>query len=139
MPMESAHRPLPGLRQMVADFGGLYLANAVIGFIFAASGPVAIILAVGARGGLSESDLSSWIFGAFFINGLITLLFCTLYRQPLVFFWTIPGTVLVGPALGHLQLGRGHRRLPRHRRCSCWCWASRAGYGARCRPCRCRS
>lgn len=103
MPLESVHRPLPGLRQMVSDSGGLYLANAVIGFLFAASGPVAIILAVGARGGLSESDLSSWIFGAFFVNGLITLLFCTLYRQPLVFFWTIPGTVLVGPALGHLR------------------------------------
>lgn len=103
MSLESVHRPLPGLRRMVSDSGGLYLANAVIGFLFAASGPVAIILAVGARGGLSESDLSSWIFGAFFVNGLITLLFCTLYRQPLVFFWTIPGTVLVGPALGHLR------------------------------------
>lgn len=102
MPLESAQRPLPGLRQMVADSGGLYLANALIGFIFAASGPVAIVLAVGAHGGLSEAELSSWIFGSFFINGLITLLFCTLYRQPLVFFWTIPGTVLVGPALGHL-------------------------------------
>ena len=66
-------------------------------------GPVAIILSVGARGGLSESDLSSWIFGAFFLNGFISLLFCWLYRQPLVFFWTIPGAVLVGPALGHLS------------------------------------
>jgi len=103
MTLESAHRPLPGLRQMVADSGGPYFANALIAFIFAASGPVAIILAVGARGGLSESELSSWIFGAFFLNGLITLLFCILYRQPLVFFWTIPGTVLVGPALGHLS------------------------------------
>lgn len=65
MPMESAHRPLPGLRQIVADSGGLYVANAAIGFNFAASGPVAIILAVGAQGGLSEADLSSWIFGAF--------------------------------------------------------------------------
>ena len=102
MSFEPAYRPLPGPRQILADSGALYLVNAVIGFIFAASGPVAIILAVGARGGLSESDLSSWIFGSFFFNGLITLLFCTLYRQPLVFFWTIPGTVLVGPALGHL-------------------------------------
>ena len=68
MPMESVHKPLPGLRQIATDSGWLYLANAVIGFIFAASGPVAIILAVGARGGLSESDLSSWIFGSFFIN-----------------------------------------------------------------------
>jgi benzoate membrane transport protein len=102
MPLEPGAKPVARPRQIVADFGGLYLANGLIGFIFAASGPVAIILAVGARGGLSESDLSSWIFGSFFINGLITLVFCTLYRQPLVFFWTIPGTVLVGPALGHL-------------------------------------
>ena len=71
-------------------------------FIFAASGPVAIILAVGAQGGLSESDLSSWLFGSFFINGLISIAFCLRYREPLVFFWTIPGAVLVGPALGHL-------------------------------------
>ena len=48
------------MRQIVADFDGLYPANGV-GFIFAASGPVAIILAVGARGDLSESDLSSCI------------------------------------------------------------------------------
>lgn len=102
MPLEPALRPLPGPRQILADAGGLYLANAFIGFIFAASGPVAIILAVGSQGGLSEATLASWIFGSFFVNGLVTLLFCTLYRQPLVFFWTIPGTVLVGPALGHL-------------------------------------
>ena len=103
MPLEDIQRPLPGPRTLAADFGGVYLANAIVAFIFAASGPVAIILTVGARGGLAESDISSWIFGAFFLNGLISLLFCWLYRQPLVFFWTIPGAVLVGPALGHLS------------------------------------
>jgi benzoate membrane transport protein len=51
---------------------------------------------------LSPQDLSSWLFGAFFLNGLISIAFCWLYRQPLVFFWTIPGAVLVGPALDHL-------------------------------------
>jgi benzoate membrane transport protein len=90
------------MRRIAADFGGVYAANALVAFIFAASGPVAIILAVGAQGGLSASDLSSWIFGAFFINGLVSIAFCLRYRQPLVFFWTIPGAVLVGPALGHL-------------------------------------
>ena len=84
------------------DFGAAYAASGLVGFIFAATGPVAIILAVGAQGGLSESDLSSWIFGSFFLNGLISIGFCLVYRQPLVFFWTIPGAVLVGPALGHL-------------------------------------
>ena len=91
------------LRRLAADFGGVYAVNGLIGFIFAATGPVAIILAVGAQGGLGESDLASWIFGAFFAGGLLTLAFCLRYRQPLVFFWTIPGAVLVGPALGHLS------------------------------------
>ncbi|MDH4093319.1 MAG: benzoate/H(+) symporter BenE family transporter [Betaproteobacteria bacterium] len=93
----------PSLRQALADFGGLYAANALVAFVFAASGPVAILLAVGTRGGLAESDLASWIFGAFFVNGLISIAFCWIYRQPLVFFWSIPGVVLVGPALGHLS------------------------------------
>jgi benzoate membrane transport protein len=103
MPVEKPAGAPASLRQVIADFGGLYAANALVGFVFAASGPVAIILAVGTRGGLSESDLASWIFGAFFVNGLVSITFCWLYRQPLVFFWTIPGTVLVAPALGHLR------------------------------------
>jgi benzoate membrane transport protein len=88
---------------VLADFGGVYFANGLVAFLFAASGPVAIILAVGTRGGLAPSDLSSWIFGAFFVNGLISIAFCWFYRQPLVFLWTIPGAVLVGPALTHLS------------------------------------
>ncbi|HMN65425.1 MAG TPA: benzoate/H(+) symporter BenE family transporter, partial [Burkholderiaceae bacterium] len=103
MSLESPIRPPTRLRTVLRDMGTVYSVNGLIGFIFASTGPVAVILAVGTRGGLSESDLASWIFGSFFLNGLITLLFCWLYRQPLAFFWTIPGTVLVGPALGHLS------------------------------------
>ena len=88
---------------MLADIGPRYAANGFIGWVFAATAPVAIILSVGTRGGLSEAELASWIFGVFFINGLISILFSWLYRQPLAFGWTIPGTVLVGPALTHLH------------------------------------
>src|SRR5688572_29296325 len=103
MPLEKPLLPLPSPRRVLADFGPLYAANAIVAFLFAASGPVAIILATGARGGLSESDIASWIFGGFFLNSLITIAFTLGYRQPLVFFWSIPGTVLVGPALTHLS------------------------------------
>jgi benzoate membrane transport protein len=107
MPLEKPVFPLtkPGriLAQCAADFGGAYAASAVVAFLFAASGPVAIILAVGARGGLSESDIASWIFAAFFLNGLLSIGFSMAYRQPLVFLWSIPGAVLLGPALGHLS------------------------------------
>ena len=100
--VERLVRPLPGPRRLVRDAGTLYAANGLIGLVFAATGPVAVILAVGTQGGLSQEQLASWIFGAFFLNGLLTVLACWLYRQPLAFFWTIPGTVLVGPALTHL-------------------------------------
>jgi benzoate membrane transport protein len=101
--LEAPARPLTRWRRLRADFGPTYAANGFIGWMFAATAPVAIILAVGTRGGLSEAQLASWLFGVFFVNGLLTILFCTLYRQPLAFFWTIPGTVLVGPALAHLS------------------------------------
>ncbi len=100
--IERPVRPLPGPRRLLRDAGGVYAANGLIGVVFAATGPVAVILAVGAQGGLSEEELASWIFGAFFLNGVLTVVACWLYRQPLAFFWTIPGTVLVGPALTHL-------------------------------------
>ena len=89
--------------KIISDFGLLYASNGFIGWLFAATAPMAIILTVGLQGELSEGEIASWIFGAFFINGLITILFCWLYRQPLAFFWTIPGTVLVGQSLTHLN------------------------------------
>jgi benzoate membrane transport protein len=95
--------PFPGPRSLGKDFGAVYVANGLIGLIFAATGPVAVILAVGVQGGLSQAELASWVFGVFFINGFLTVLACLLYRQPLAFFWTIPGTVLVGSALSHLE------------------------------------
>src|SRR5215217_3808049 len=101
--LERPTSPTPSLRQVLADFGPIYAANGFIGFVFAATGPVAIILSVGTSGGLSPAELASWIFGVFFINGLITVGMSWRYRQPLAFFWTIPGTVLVGPSLQHLS------------------------------------
>jgi benzoate membrane transport protein len=101
MPLEQPILPLP--KRLLFDFGPVYAANAVVAFLFASSAPVAIVLSTGLRAGLSPSDLASWIFAGFFINGLITIVFSLLYRQPLSFFWTIPGTVLVGPALMHVS------------------------------------
>lgn len=93
--------PVPG--KVLSDLGPLYASSGFIGWLFAVTAPVAIILSVGSNGGLSEGEIASWLFGVFFINGLITILFCWLYRQPLAIFWTIPGTVLVGQSLTHLS------------------------------------
>jgi benzoate membrane transport protein len=106
MPLEPAVTPVPRPRQVFSDFSGLYASNAVVAFLFSCTGPVAIILSVGARGRLTEADIASWIFAAFFLNGLLSFAFTLAYRQPLVFLWSIPGAVLLGPALGHLSFAQ---------------------------------
>ncbi len=98
----------PGVRpagpaDLRRDLGPRYVANAFIGLIFGASGPVAVILGVGLSGGLSPAELASWLFGVFFVGGLLSLVSSLVYRQPLGFAFTIPGVVLVGPALQHLS------------------------------------
>jgi len=99
--LEEPGVPATSLRRAFADSGRLYLANALVGFVLPTTAPIAIILAIGTRGGLTPAEMSSWLFATFFLNGLITLYFCWRFRQPLVFLWSIPGTVLVGQALSH--------------------------------------
>ncbi|MBS0528733.1 MAG: benzoate/H(+) symporter BenE family transporter, partial [Proteobacteria bacterium] len=92
----------PNPWQIGSDFGLVYASNGLVSWLFAVSAPIAIILAIGSKGGLSKNEIASWIFGVFFVNGLITILLSWLYRQPLVLLWTIPGAVLVGQSLNHL-------------------------------------
>ncbi|MCU1516603.1 MAG: benzoate transporter [Pseudarthrobacter sp.] len=92
-----------GVRSFRRHIGFTYAANGFIGLIFAASGPIAVTLAVGTAGGLSEAQLASWVFGILFSGGAATLVMSLLYRQPLGFAWSIPGTVLLGPTLQHLS------------------------------------
>ena len=91
-----------GPRRSLRDLGLSYVSNGAIGLIFAASGPIAVTLAVGTAGGLTQGQLSSWVFGILFSGGAATLLMSLIYRQPLGFAWSIPGTVLLGPSLQHL-------------------------------------
>ncbi|MEU5841511.1 benzoate/H(+) symporter BenE family transporter [Rhodococcus sp. NPDC047139] len=101
--LERPARPVAGPRDILRDLGPRYAANGLIGLVFSCTGPVAVILAAGAAGGLSAPQLASWIFGVFVLNGLLTIAMSVAYRQPLGFFWTIPGTVLVGGSLTHLS------------------------------------
>lgn len=80
-----------------------HVLSALVAFVFAVTGPIAVMLTVGVSGNMPAHEIASWMFGAFTINGLISVGFCLWYRQPLVFLWSIPGIVLVGNALEHLS------------------------------------
>lgn len=97
--------PRPTLREITRDLGPNEIGNGLVALIFSASGPIAVILQAAAAGNLSSQETSSWIFGAFLGNGVLTLLLTYFYRSPQAYFWTIPGTVIVGDALVHLSFG----------------------------------
>ncbi|WP_293951306.1 benzoate/H(+) symporter BenE family transporter [uncultured Corynebacterium sp.] len=101
--IEKPHLTRPKVREIFRDLGPQEIGNGLVALIFSASGPIAVILAAAAAGNLSPDQTSSWIFGAFLGNGVLTLLLTYLYRSPQAYFWTIPGTVLAGDALVHLN------------------------------------
>ena len=75
------------------------ITNGFVAFLFAVTGPVAIMLLVGTKTDLTNQELSSWLFGAFAINSLISIIFSFWYKQPLVFMWSIPGIILIGSSI----------------------------------------
>ncbi|MDP6345694.1 MAG: benzoate/H(+) symporter BenE family transporter [Alphaproteobacteria bacterium] len=102
--LEHPVRPLPSLGEILGALDRHQLVNAFVAWLFAITGPVAVVLAIGRHGGLSQDDISSWMFACFVFGGLLTMAFSIAYRQPIAIMWTIPGAVLVGQALDHLSL-----------------------------------
>jgi benzoate membrane transport protein len=93
---------LPSLSEMRRALDRHAWTNAFVCTIFAVTGPIAIILTVAAAGGLSKAATDGWIFAAFFVGGVLTVLCSLLYRQPLALAWTMPGAALLITALDHL-------------------------------------
>ena len=133
-----ATRPA-GIRALLRDLGGAYASNGVIGLVFSASGPIAVTLAVGAAGGLSQAEMASWVCGIFLSAGLATIVMSLLYRQPLGFAWSIPGTVLLGPSLQHLSFPEVIGAFFVSGGCWSWPWAPPGWSAGSWQPSRCRS
>lgn len=103
MTLELPSARLPSLTEMVAAADRHAWTNAFICTIFAVTGPIAIILTVATAGGLPKTVVDNWIFAAFFVGGVLTVLCSLLYRQPLALAWTMPGSALLITALDHLS------------------------------------
>lgn len=86
-----------------SNLSTVHVVNALVAFVFAVTGPIAVMLTVGTGGGMSGAELASWMFGAFTLNSMVSIGFSLWYRQPIIFLWSIPGIVLVGTALENLS------------------------------------
>ncbi len=97
--LERFAQPRPSFREIMGSLRAHHFANALVSFLFACTGPVALILTVGIAGGLKPAEIASWVSLAFMLGAVITFTMSWLYRQPLAMAWTIPGTAIVGAGL----------------------------------------
>lgn len=100
--IEPIEKPLPTWLDTLAAVDRHTVANAFISWLYAVTGPLAILLAVANKAGFGQDQLTTWLFGAYAIGGLISILTSFLYRQPSGIAFSIPGAMLIGPALDHL-------------------------------------
>ena len=82
------------------------LTNGLVAAVFAVTGPVAIILSVASSANLEKNIINTWVFAAFGIGGVLTLVLSYIYRQPLAMAWTMPGAALLISSLDHLTSQR---------------------------------
>jgi benzoate membrane transport protein len=71
--------------------------------LFATTGPLALLLTVARAAGLSDDEVIGWIFAGYAIGGVLSILFSTVYRQPIGLAWSIPGTAMLLAAVDHLS------------------------------------
>ena len=78
--------------------------DSFIAFLFAISGPVAIMLSITSANNIDPRDVSIWLFGCFAVNGFFSIILTLKNKQPLVLMWSIPGIILIGYSLKNYSL-----------------------------------
>jgi len=102
--IEGVIRPLPHLAEILQNAFGHNLINGFSAFLFAATGPGAMILAVGTAASLPDRFIAAWLFAAYALSGVLSIGVCYLYRQPLTIGYSMPAVVIVGPALTYFSM-----------------------------------
>lgn len=104
--LERPREPLPRWGDIAQAYDRHVAGHAAVAFLFSVTGPLVILLAVATKAGLGRADIASWIFGGYALGGVLSLAMSFVYRQPIGMAWTIPGAVLIGPALEHLTFAQ---------------------------------
>ena len=92
----SSLRDLPKFLSLAA------IGSGVVAWFFAATKAL-VIMAAGGQAKLSPEVVALWIFIIYLTAGIASLFFTLYYRQPISVAWTIPGAILIGEALQHMN------------------------------------
>ena len=81
-----------------------HFVDGFIAFLFAISGPIAIMLSITNSNQIDVENISVWLFGCFAVNGFLSIIVIIIFKQPLIFMWSIPGIILIGFSLNNYSI-----------------------------------
>ena len=93
--IEKISRPLPRIADVLLHAFGHNLVDGFSAFLFAATGPGAMTLAIGTAAKLPFDQIAVWMFAGYSLSGVLTVFVCYLYRQPFAFGYSMPALVIV--------------------------------------------
>ncbi|MBL8669369.1 MAG: benzoate/H(+) symporter BenE family transporter [Alphaproteobacteria bacterium] len=91
----SPRQPMPAPAPFLRALDRVTVANAVVSFLFAVTGPFALLLAVGAKLGATPAQIQGWLLAGYAIGGLISVGASIGFRQPIAIAFSIPGAAIL--------------------------------------------
>ncbi|MBM4763649.1 benzoate/H(+) symporter BenE family transporter [Bacillus sp. B15-48] len=98
------YRILSGARDLPKFLNMKTVGSGIVASIFGCTGPAMIIINGAANGGLTHSQMISWLFSVYFFSGLMGILFSLKHRIPIAGAYSIAGAVLVSGSLTQFSL-----------------------------------
>jgi len=91
---------LRNVRDLPTSFAlSTWLSGLVVELV-AYTGPILIVFQAAQNAGLTEPQLTSWLWAVTVGCGILCIVMSLLYRQPVVSAWSTPGTALLVASLG---------------------------------------
>ena len=81
-----------------------HFVDGFIAFLFCDIWPDRIMLSITNSNQIENEYVSIWLFGCFAINGIISIIVTIIFKQPLIFMWSIPGIILIGFSLKNYSI-----------------------------------
>lgn len=79
-------------------------AAGLVAVLVAYTGPLVLVFQAAEAAGLDRARLASWIWALTVGSGVVSLLLCLWYRQPIVAAWSVAGSALLVTSLGQFRL-----------------------------------
>jgi benzoate membrane transport protein len=95
---------LRNLRDLPAAFTITSVLSGLIVVVVSFSGPLFIIIDAGNRAGLTQAEISSWLWASTAAAGIFTIIVSLMYRQPVIAAFSTPGAALLVTSLPHFPL-----------------------------------